>query len=412
MKSPFKKDIQYYKFCLYGFLKNQKFYEPFFLLFLLDKDISFLQAGVLYSIKELTINILEIPAGIVADSGGRRRSMLFSFTFYIISFILFFLSNTYLPLIIAMIVFALGDVFRTGTHKAMIFDYLDKNGWSDYRVNYYGNTRSWSQAGSAISALIAAVIVIIYNNYTYIFAFAIIPYILNFLNLLSYPKELDGDIEKLNLKDFKLRLRETYSALSINLRRLSRIKLFLNSSLISATFSASKDYLQPLILSLAILFGNIKGLGQEDSSSLMIGLIYSLIFLINSFASRMSGRVKQALGSESKGLNISYLVFALSLAGAALFFHFNISYPAIILFILLFSVENIRRPMAVSAISAGSDKKQLATCLSVDSLLKSLATIILSPIIGLLADKVSPGIGLLAPVAILLVLYSLVKLKF
>ena len=65
----------------------------------------------------------------------------------------------------AMILFAVADSFRTGVHKAMIFDYLKVNKWSQHKVSYYGHTRSWSQTGSAVSALIAAAIVYISGNY-------------------------------------------------------------------------------------------------------------------------------------------------------------------------------------------------------------------------------------------------------
>ncbi len=57
--------------------------------------------------------------------------------------------------------FSFGEAFRTGTHKAMIFEYLKINGWADQKVHYYGNTRAASQMGSAVSAVIAALIVFI-----------------------------------------------------------------------------------------------------------------------------------------------------------------------------------------------------------------------------------------------------------
>lgn len=411
MNSTYKKDLQYYKFCLYGFLKNQKFYEPFFLLFLLSKDITYLQAGILYSIKEITINLLEIPAGIVADSGGRRRAMLISFTFYISSFIIFFLAPGYAFLILAMIIFAMGDVFRTGTHKAMIFDYLERNGWSNYRVEYYGNTRSWSQKGSALSALIAAAIVIIFKNYPIVFAFAIIPYLLNFVNLITYPKYLDGDSEKIGLKDFRSKLVQSLKTLASNLRQASRIKIFLNSSLVSGAFNASKDYIQPLIISITVIIGSFPGLDSESSSSLFLGIIYSFIFVINSAASRLSGKAASLSGSEFKGMNYTFLAFIIILSGTSLFYHLDYLYLSVLMFILLFTIENLRRPIAISTISYSSSKENLATCLSVDSLLKSLATIIISPLIGLVADKITPGAGLGVPVLILLVFYLLVRLK-
>ncbi len=41
-------------------------------------------------------------------------------------------------LLVAMVFFAFGDAFRTGTHKAMIFEYLKIKSWQSQKVDYYG----------------------------------------------------------------------------------------------------------------------------------------------------------------------------------------------------------------------------------------------------------------------------------
>ena len=200
MAKNFNKDLQYYKFCGYGFLKNLKFFESFLILFYLEKGLSFFEIGALYSIQQITINIFGIPSGIFADAIGRRRTMIYSFIAYIISFIVFYFSNTYPLFIVAILFFAFGDSFRTGTHKAMIFEYIKSKGWADQKVHYYGHTRSWSQRGSALSSIIAACIVFYSGSYRYIFLFATIPYLLDLILVSSYPKELDGKTQHLNFK--------------------------------------------------------------------------------------------------------------------------------------------------------------------------------------------------------------------
>jgi len=42
-KQKFTKNLQYAKFCAYGFLKDLRFYEPFMLLVFLDKGLSYLE---------------------------------------------------------------------------------------------------------------------------------------------------------------------------------------------------------------------------------------------------------------------------------------------------------------------------------------------------------------------------------
>ena len=105
-------------------------------------------------------------------------------------------------MIIAMIVFALGEAFRSGTHKALILTYLEKNNSLDKKTEYYGKTRSFSQIGSAFNALIAAGLVFYTGKYSIIFIASVIPYILNFLNLLSYPDYIDSKIKDKSKKEF------------------------------------------------------------------------------------------------------------------------------------------------------------------------------------------------------------------
>ena len=113
-----------FRFCLYGFLKNQRYFEAFFLLIFIQKNLSFTLIGLLIGFREIGINILEIPSGAVADVLGRRKSMIVSFFAYIFSFLLFGISHTVWILFVAMFFYSVGEAFRTGTHKAIIFNWL------------------------------------------------------------------------------------------------------------------------------------------------------------------------------------------------------------------------------------------------------------------------------------------------
>ena len=411
MQATFKKDLQYYKFCLYGFLKNQKFYEPFILLFLLSKDISYLQVGLLYSIKEITVNLLEIPAGMIADSAGRRKSMLLSLSLYITSFIIFYFSTGFAVLIVAVIVFGSADVFRTGTHKAMIFSYLEANDWSHLKVDYYGHTRSCSQVGSAISSLIAAAIVIVTKNYSMVFAFAIIPYVLNLFNLTSYPAWLDGKQKKFDTRLFRQNFITALRSLGRALKNKWTIRIFINSSLPSGYFNSVKDYLQPLILSMVASLPILGSFTREDKGSVMIGLIYFIIFILTSRASRGAGKLSRKTGSVFSGMNITFILVAVTGVLTGLFFHTGVVIVSVLLFIVLYLLENLRRPVSVAGIAERMGDESLSTFLSTDSQLKSLFTMILSPIVGLMADMVSPGAGIMVAAAVMIVVFPLTRVR-
>lgn len=69
-----------FRFSLYGFLKNQRYFEPFMMLFLLGSGNSFATVGFLIGFREFCINATSIPAGVLprferetkAELGTRR----------------------------------------------------------------------------------------------------------------------------------------------------------------------------------------------------------------------------------------------------------------------------------------------------------------------------------------------------
>ncbi len=188
------KDRQYYRFSLYGFLKNLRFFEPFIILIFRDHGLTFLQIGLLYSIRDLTNYLTEIPTGFFADAFGRRKSMVLAFTAYIISFFIFYAFSDFYLSAAAMVLFGLGESFRSGTHKALILEYLRLNDMLDLKVAYYGQTRAASQMGSAVNSIIAAALLFFTGNYRAMFLAATIPYVIDLINLATYPKILDGEL--------------------------------------------------------------------------------------------------------------------------------------------------------------------------------------------------------------------------
>ncbi len=158
--------------------------------------MTFTQIGILYAVREISINLFEIPSGIAADTYGRINSLIGSFFAYIISFLVFYFSDGFWLFFMAFVLYGIGDAFRTGTHKGIIIDYLKMHNWQSQKISYYGHTRSWSQLGSAISSLIAGMIVFFSGSYNKVFLYSIIPYVLNLILLFSYPAVLNRKVSK------------------------------------------------------------------------------------------------------------------------------------------------------------------------------------------------------------------------
>jgi len=403
------KDKQYYKFCLYGFLKNLRFFEPFLLLFFYSKGISFLQIGILYAIREIAINIFEIPSGIIADALGRRKTLASSFLVYIIAFIIFYLYSSFLLFAFAMLFYALGDAIRSGINKAMIVDYLKRTEQIGQKVKYYGHTRSWSQLGSALSSLAGGILYFFNENLNAIFLFSIIPYLVDFVNVLSYPKYLDEYERKhISAKD---NIKFITNSFIQAFRKKELLHSLINSSIYSGYYKAMKDFIQPFLKSLAIAIPIFLYLSNEEKIGIFLGLTYFIIFLTNSILSRYSSKIESLFNSQAAFLNISLLVGVfIGLMSGILMEYYN-SFFAVILFVIVLSIENSRKPSGVANITDNCDDNIHAGILSVQSQLASVFAASIMLLIGFFADLYSVGAGIILSSLVILLFYPLMKVK-
>lgn len=398
------------RFSFYGFLKNQRYFEPFIILFFLQNGLSFTQIGFLIAFRELFINLMEIPSGAIADLFGRRRSMVLSFSAYIVSFAVFGFSQLYWHFFIAMFFFAIGEAFRTGTHKAMIFTWLRLEGRLDEKTRIYGYTRSWAKIGSAISTVLAVGFVLLTNNYAYVFFFAIVPYIIGLLNFFSYPEELEGQPgSEAGIRDILAHLWECLRT-SVVTRKLRR--LIVESMSFEGVYKAVEGYLQPVVRNMALLIPIFVGIGDVRRSAIMIGVVYFILYLGSAYASRNSHRLAGFAGGEEGGSRLLWkVVFLIYLALIPLFF-FEYYYLAVIGFIGLSIIQSFWRPILISRFDDFATESQGATVLSIESQAKSVSTMIIAPILGIAVDTVrgqGPG-GEFWPVAVIAAVIALAVL--
>ena len=396
--TTFKKNLQYYKFSAYGFLKNLRFFDAFFILFLIEKGLSFTQIGILYALREISINIFEIPSGMLADTFGRKRILILSFLTYIISFICFYVSSHFGIFVIAFILYGIGDAFRSGTHKGMIMDYLKQHDWSEQKITYYGHTRSWSQRGAALSSLIAGIIIFAGGNYQNIFLFSTLPYILNMILILSYPKELDKIKPASETK--RQAMRSTFSAFITVMKDLRVIRLISHSALHSAYLKAVKDYIQPLMIQAAILLPLLQNVERDRQNGLSIGVFYFIIYLTTSYASRSAAIFEQ--GNRKNIVTLTLLVGFIAGMLSGLFYQQGLSVLALISFVMIYAIENIRKPILTGYVADQVPVKILSSVLSVQSLIKTIMTAGIALIFGIFADWLGIGWALCIVSAILI----------
>ncbi len=382
----FKRDFQFFRFASYGFLKNLNFYEPFLVLYFRSLGLSFLKIGFLFSISEVSTYLLEIPTGIIADAYGRRRAMVASMSSYIVSFLIFYLWSDYWLLALAMVFMALGDTFRSGTHKAMIYEYLKIKGMYDKKVEYYGATRSFSQLGSAFNAILSALVVIFTKEYRKIFLFALIPYTLNLINLATYPKILEGE---------RSGGRKVFKEFVGIFRSWTVLKPILNSALFDGFYKLAKEYLQPILKSFALALPVLLFMSDRDRTAVVVGIVYFFVYIMTSQASKNSGKFVKRIKSIEGAANLMFTAGGTAILLSGIFIKTNVHLLAILSLMALYVLQNLRKPVMVAYISSKAPSTALTSTLSVESQLKTIFTATSAPIVGWIADGLGVGTALL-----------------
>lgn len=380
-----------FRFSLYGFLKNQQYYEPFLILAFREKGLSFFMIGVLFAYREILVNAMEIPSGAMADLYGRRRCMILSMAAYVASFAIFGYSQAVWQLFVAMGLFSVGEAFRTGTHKAIIIDWLDRQGRRKEKTQFYGSTRAWAKVGSAVAVVISAGMVFYTGQYSIIFYMTMVPYVFGIINFLGYPKYLDGDQETtFSISQLFLHL---WNTLKVSVRDADLRQLMFETVSFDGIYATIKDYIQPVLKQAAIALPVLVSLETERRSALLVGAVYFVLHLLSSAASFRAHRVVTAFGDEEKGArylwSIALLFYAFLCVGVWLGWH-----PLIILgFVLLAVIQNLWRPIQIGRLGDRSESRNTATVLSIESQFKSASVAVLAPLLGYLVDAMGRAGG-------------------
>ncbi len=381
-------DRQIWKFRFYGFFKNLKFFEPYLLIYLIGMGLSLFQVGLLYAIRESITYMFEVPSGIIADHYGKKKELLMCFAFYIVSFVFFFIGNSFFILGVGMVFFGLGEAFRSGTHKAMILGYLDHKNWFEHKGYVYGRTRSFSLLGSSVSAFVSILLVLNLPALRWLFLVCIIPYILDFILIASYPAYLDEkrDTEQTLSAFYRESIKQLKSVKDNKILK----KVLLSSASYDGSFKAIKDYIQPILSALLLTVGSgrLFGLTADDSLKIYLGVIYGIFYIFSSVASKNVYKLSNRF-SGSKVFHYSFDLLGISLLFLSFAIQNTFVFVAIFIFFIIYIMKDARRPVFVDVCSDHMSKNQRATVLSIESQIRALLMVILAPTLGFIADTFS-----------------------
>jgi MFS family permease len=375
------------RFSLYGFLKNQRYHEPFFVLALHEQGLSYLDIGLVIGVGSIAVNALEVPFGAVADVYGRRRCLVVALVAYIAAFALFGMALGLGPTFVAILLYSVGEAFRGGTHKAMIFDWLRAQGREAEASEVYGFTRSWSKRGTAIGAVIGAVIALSAGSFTAAFWWTALPYVANIINLVGYPRELDrGGAEVGALAVVRATWRGVRSAVQLAPLR----RLLAESMVFEGTLRVAATWLQPLVQLWAVGMLATGVLGSSSDFRVTViaaGVVYFVLGIVEAVASAHAGSFSRYAGGDAAAVKRLWFAHVIGVAALVAALATGAIAIAIVLFVALNgAARNLFRTVQLARYDAQCPPELAATVLSLESQAQAILVAIGAPLVGWLVD--------------------------
>ncbi len=388
------------RFCLYSVLKNLRFADPFLAIYLLELGFSYAEIGSMLGCQRLITALLEIPSGVGADRWGRRRVLAGSFALHAIGLsVLGFAAQSsaspgQLWFYVGLGIFGAGEALRTGSHKAIMLDYLEYQGEGERATEVLSVTRMYSKVSSALAGVCAGGLLYVFHDYAALFWLSAAAAAGGFVLILSYPRYLEGECRRAETNEGESFV-DRESHLITMIRNLRLWPPMLSSVVYESQVEiVLKLFLQPFLhLGLGAVGIPLVPASGVDSvrgaGALVVGGNELFRDSLGAIGARGSVRFERQVASRETALRLLFVVTAvvILLVGMAALDVEQWFWPGLIAVGVVTMLQNLRRPIYVSFLNTVSNKPLRATILSIDNQATSFATAILMPLMGLAADR-------------------------
>ena len=342
---------------------------PTIVLFYESYGLNIEQIVLLKTILSLSVLILEVPSGYLADLWGRKACLVVGSGVWIVSWLIYCTGSSFLEFAIAEILAGVTGSLISGANTALGYDTLLQLGREQYYQVWEGRLVAIAGISEAVCGIIGAAIASI--NLVYPFYLQTVCLIIYFglaLTLIE-PEYHQSIVETQKLDRLK--------NIIIDVVKRPRLRWLI---LLSGTFSSA---------SFLIVWLSQDYLKQLEIPIQAFGWTWAIFHLGMSLASVNAYRLQRYLGIK-KATFILVLILAISYVGLG-----NIERIYGIVFIMaIYMVRGFCSPLILNAINQQISSSVRATILSINSLVFRIAFAIVAPIIGAIASRYNLFTGL------------------
>lgn len=180
-------------FYVFNFLSCFRPHWPIAILYYESITGSYASAMLIFSVIFISQAVLEIPAGLLSDFVGRRKTLLFGSFSSFLALFFYALGMNIWVLIAGAVLEGLGRAFFSGTAKALLYETLQEKKRVNEFLSIFGKTSSMEQLSLGLSAVLGGFLAIV--SLSFVMWIAVIPQLLCFLCTFFFvePKQHSGN---------------------------------------------------------------------------------------------------------------------------------------------------------------------------------------------------------------------------
>ena len=356
-----------WKFYLYTFLLNLQLWWPIWIIYLQEeRGFSLGQVTLLEVPFYLSIVVLQIPAAAIADRWGRRTNLALGALLTATAVTVFGLAETYQLILFSYLIWGVGVAFLTGADAAFLYDSLKALGREgEYQRIYGGAWAALSAAGLAGTLAGAPLAAATSLPFPIILSGAIAA--LSCLAALTFTEPRPSRRDEARLPYRQVMQESIHLALHQPTVRYA----ILFSGVMTIGGIAPIFFFQPFLIRHNIDLGQV---GFWQTPMRLMGIVGALV----------AYRVVSSLGERRTFFLLPVaLVASYALLGGWDSVYAQVSFPMMNLAVVM------ARPIVTGYLNHRVPTSQRATVLSLTSLVYCLILIPLTPIAGIIADKMS-----------------------
>ena len=361
---------------------------PIVVLFYESNGLSVRHVFILQAIYSVSVVVLEIPSGYMADVLGRKLTLISGAVLGFLGFLIYSCSYGFWGFLVAEVVLGIGQSFISGADSAMLYDSLKQDNREHEYAKYEGFTMSIGNFAEAIAGVAGGFLATISLRTPYIIQTVIAFFAIPAAIALVEPKKVT-DSAMPGLKAIFRVVR--YSLVESKELRYNIIV----SSVIGCGTLTMAWFVQPFFI-------------QINLPVKWYGVLWTMLNILVGITAIFAFRFDKRYG-QIKLVTAIVIVISVCFALVGLI----ASYWALAVLILFYLLRGVATPVLKDYINRLCDSNIRATVLSVRNFVIRIMFSIIAPIVGWMCDAYSLSIALylVAIVVIIVGGVSLVLLK-